>query len=452
MTPQSPTDTESWALLFADHLTEQQRRLEAILPLDGCEQLLIFSGTAKVMFGDDHYYPFVANPYFRRWLPLPFHADCALLLRSGAKPTLFYANPSDFWHLSAGAPEGFWTDGVEIVEIETLDQIGRALTQPASTLFIGEETSLAQQWGLVHCNPEALLHRIDWDSGIKTDYELAALRRASEIAVSGHRAAAQAFAQGGSEFAINQAYLAATDQRESELPYGNIVALNQHAAVLHYQQQDRQAPSQQRSFLIDAGAQCHGYAADITRSYCAQGSEHGSFSALIEAMEALQLQLCAELRAGQCFVELHRRCHQLLAELLIDQRLAFGSVEALVKQGVTRAFFPHGLGHLLGTLVHDAAGRQADLQGTPLPPPTEHPFLRLTRNLETGMVLTIEPGLYFIESLLGPLRQQSAAKLVDWAAVERLTPYGGIRIEDNLRVEQQGAENMTRDAFALIGE
>ena len=443
----------SLELAFPSHFDAQLRLAEALLAENSLEQLLIFSGSPKTLFRDDHQVAFVANPYFRRWLPLPQHANCALLIRAGQQPRLYYYNPTDYWHLSVGSPQGFWTSSVEIVEIDALEQIGKTLLQPERIAFIGEELLLAQQWGISQINPSSILTQLDWASGIKTDYELECLREASLVAAEGHLAAAEAFGEGYGEFGINLAYLAATGQRESQLPYGNIVALNQHAAILHYQQLSLQRPEKSYSFLLDAGAQIYGYAADISRTYVAAGARKhtpagGLFAELIDALDQLQQKLCQQAVAGQCFVALNQRCHQYLAELLSRFDLVRLSPESILEQGITRSFMPHGLGHLLGTLVHDAGGRQADPQGTLLAPPAEHPMLRLTRKLEPGMALTIEPGLYFIEPLLAQLAASPQGGSVNWSMLDKLRCYGGIRIEDNIQVLDGGVENLTRDAFA----
>ena len=120
-----------------------------------------------------------------------------------------------------------------------------------------------------------------------------------------------------------------------------------------------------------------------------------------------------------------------------------------MEAGVTRAFLPHGLGHLLGLQVHDVAGL-IDNDGVPIPRPEGHPALRLTRVLEPGNVLTVEPGLYFIDTLLEKWRAGPDASMIDWDRVDALRPYGGIRIEDNVLVQDDGCDDLTRRAFAEL--
>ena len=109
-----------------------------------------------------------------------------------------------------------------------------------------------------------------------------------------------------------------------------------------------------------------------------------------------------------------------------------------------RTLLPHGLGHFLGLQVHDVAGHQAAPEGGTKEPPARHPFLRTTRTIEEGQVFTIEPGLYFIPMLLREHRAGDTAACFDWDLVDRLTPCGGIRIEDNVLVTADGHRNLTR--------
>src|SRR5690348_16042797 len=121
--------------------------------------------------------------------------------------------------------------------------------------------------------------------------------------------------------------------------------------------------------------------------------------------------------------------------------------ESALESGVTRAFFPHGLGHSIGLQVHDVGGFARNDRGDTVPLPDGHPYLRMTRTLEPGMVVTIEPGLYFIEMLLAELRDKPLAKEIDWHKVEAFKQYGGIRIEDDVVCTEGEPENLTRDAW-----
>jgi len=310
---------------------------------------------------------------------------------------------------------------------------------------VGEVTDDAQAMGIERVNRRTVLNILHYARARKTGYELECMRAASRRAVAGHRAAERAFRRGASEFDIHFDYCRAVGHTESELPYGNIVALNEHAAVLHYQHQSRQAPAEARSFLIDAGATVRGYAADVTRTYASGG---GRFADLIGLVNTMQLDIAGNVRAGVDYAELHLATHERIAGLLKELGLAAGSVEALIREGVTSAFYPHGLGHFLGIQVHDVGGFMADDSGNVIERPPGHPFLRLTRTLEPDQVLTIEPGIYFIDQLLDRLSGTPGDKLIRRDAIDALRAYGGIRIEDNVRVLDEGAENLTRDAFA----
>ena len=243
---------------------------------------------------------------------------------------------------------------------------------------------------------------------------------------------------------IHQAYCEASAQREIELPYLNIVALNEHAAVLHYQNLTHTNPSTPSSFLIDAGASCHGYASDVTRTYCRDAD---AMRALIDSVDTMQQEICDRVEPGLDFVALNATAHTLLAGVLQTHGLIRCTGEEACERGITRTFLPHGLGHLLGLQVHDAGGHMAGPDGSRREPPVEHPMLRLTRTLEPGFVVTIEPGLYFIPSLLEALRVSEHADVIDWRKVDALSRFGGIRIEDDVLVTENGQRNLSRPAL-----
>ncbi len=421
------------------HFDALENRYAEVLAAQGYDRLLIYSGRPARHFGDDQDASFQGYGHFQHWTGQAELTHSWLLVHPGRRPVCYLHAPDDFWHLPAQLPDEAWTERLEVTP-------GRYDEAPPSVAggrlaVIGDVSRETAQTLGAELNPPALLTALDEGRVRKSEYEIACLSEANRMAIFGHRAAREAFLAGGSELDIHLAYLQASRQRESVLPYGNIVGIGSHAAVLHYQHYDTQAPRERYSLLVDAGHRYRGYCADITRTWA--GAEADPlFADLIARMHDIKQRLIAAVAPGVAFVELHERMHRLLGELLVESELVSGSAKAAVESGITRAFCPHGLGHLLGVQVHDVAGRTA-CNGTPLPPPVEHPALRLTRELEAGMVVTIEPGFYFIPLLLAPLRQGTAGHEVNWPLVERLAPHGGIRIEDNVRITAQGAENLT---------
>jgi Xaa-Pro dipeptidase len=163
----------------------------------------------------------------------------------------------------------------------------------------------------------------------------------------------------------------------------------------------------------------------------------------------MQQSLCAGVRPGVDWRDVHLRAHHLAAKLLRDADITTCSAEEAVATGVSSVFLPHGIGHLLGLEVHDVGGFMRSPEGGEIPRPDGHPFLRLTRVLQEGFVVTMEPGIYFIDQLLGAAQSDARGKSINWSRIESLRRFGGIRIEDDLAVTADGCENLTRSAFSL---
>lgn len=438
---------ESLVTLYQEHVKTLQQRAQQVLARHHLDAMLIHSGELLTVFLDDHTYPFKVNPQFKAWVPVTQVPNCWLWIDGVNKPKLWFYSPVDYWHNVEPLPNSFWTGAVEVIGLKNADDIGQQLpAQRQNVAYIGPVAERARQLGFNSdsINPKGVIDFLHYHRAYKTGYELYCMRQAQKIAVTGHRAAKEAFKSGMSEFDINVAYLSATGHRDTDVPYGNIIALNEHAAVLHYTKLDQHVPEQLRSFLIDAGAEYNGYAADLTRSYAANsGSEYAQ---LVKEMNAEELALIGTMKAGVRYSEYHEQMHFRIASLLIKHQLVNGiSAEAMVKDDLTGPFMPHGIGHPLGLQVHDVAGFMQDDRGTHLAAPQQYPYLRCTRMVEAGMVLTIEPGIYFIESLLAPWRAGKFSKHFDWAKIDALKPYGGIRIEDNVVIHAHSVENMTRD-------
>jgi Xaa-Pro dipeptidase len=433
--------------LFAAHIQVIIERTAQALEACGFEGLLVHSGSPLMVFADDRSYPFEVNAPFKVWAPLDA-PDCFVWFVPGQRPVLLLHSPTDYWYRSTAVPHDYWTGQFDIRVCSTPEQARAVLPADLGrTAGIGEDPGGFAGFGLAAVNPAPLVRRLDFPRARKSPYELACLREANRLGVRGHVAAREAFAAGASEFEIELAYLRGCAQREQELPYSPIIALNEAGSTLHYQLLERQAPRERLSMLIDAGAEFAGYASDITRTYAAGA---GEFADLIARMELLQQALCAEVRPGVDWRTLHLQTHERLAKLLKDADLIVCAPEEALARNVTQVFLPHGLGHLLGLEVHDVGGFMQDPAGGEIAQPPGHPHLRLTRVLEPGFVVTMEPGLYFIDTLLEAARADGRQGAINWTRVADLKRYGGIRIEDDLAVTARGHENLTRTAFGAI--
>lgn len=429
---------------FEAHVATQLQRAEQVLERENLELLAIHSGQIKRQFLDDMDYPFKANPLFKAWCPLDDVPHCWLLISRDQRPRLVILQPDDFWHYQPPIMQADWLHVFDVVTIHSPEAIEQVLPyDKVRSAYLGEHIEVAKALGFEHINPDPVLNFLHYHRLFKTDYELECMRQANQIAVRGHHAARQRFMDGGSEFDCLLAYMQASGQGENDAPYGHIIGQNEHAAVLHYMVQSRQrlTPGQRHSMLIDAGASYHGYAADITRTYSAREDEFGE---LVAALDQVTLALIDLLKPGTRFGDLHALAHEQIAKLLYAYGFVKLSPEAIVAQKISQVFLPHGLGHSLGLQVHDVGGTMLDERGTSIPPPPEFPTLRTTRTVEPRQVYTIEPGLYFIDSLLGKLKASPQAKHVDWQRVDAFRRYGGVRIEDNIIVHRERNENMTR--------
>lgn len=431
---------------YPAHLEKVKKRFEMALAAAGFDAVAVFSGSLRSLFLDDMDYPFRVNPHFKYWLPLLHAHDSFVAYVAGQKPVLVYYQPEDYWYLPPAAPSGFWLEHFDIRIIKRPEDAPGALPVARRCVFLGEWQERFKNWGFADVNPEALLNPLHYARAAKTEYELECMRQANAISVKGHRAAEQAFRAGASEFEIHTAFCAACGQTDNELPYHAIIALNEHAATLHYQYWNRNKPARYHSFLIDAAAQVNGYAADVTRTYSAGDDE---FQALIDALDKEQQALVKRVWPETDFKSLHLEAHHAIARLLYDFNFVRLSPDEIATSGISSTFLPHGLGHLLGLQVHDVGGFLANPRGDVIPKPDGHPYLRNTRVLKENFVTTIEPGLYFIPSLLDKLKAGAHARHINWEKVDAFRKYGGIRIEDNVVVKTNGPENLTRDAFKL---
>jgi Xaa-Pro dipeptidase len=421
--------------LHRAHVAQLLRNVATALDKYGFSALVIHSGTPVKRTGaDDQYWPLRPTPHFQHWLPLA-EPGCLLVVVPGRKPVLARPRSQSVWEAPAPPETDHFWDSFEVRESSPELPAGRAA-------FVGDDDAAAAALRIADVNPPDMVRALDALRTVKTPYEVECLAEANRRGARGHEELRRLFHDAdASELELHLAFLAATHQDDAETPYKNIVALGSHAATLHHVSYEKRARPAQ-SLLLDAGACFAGYCSDITRTWVKGGGAAASaFAQLVSGMEAMQQRLCAQVRVGIPYETLHDESHRQVADILREVGISRLPADELVSKGITRAFYPHGLGHSLGLQCHDV--------GCALRPPrADNPWLRNTSDVALGQVFTIEPGLYFIEALLAPLRNSPD---IDWKLVDALRAFGGIRIEDDVVVQQQGIRNLTREVLPVGG-
>jgi Xaa-Pro aminopeptidase len=258
---------------------------------------------------------------------------------------------------------------------------------------------------------------------IKDRHEIEALEKAAAIAAAGHRRAMSVVASGMMEYEL-QAELEAEFRRRGSKRngYDSIVASGENACILHYVSNSRKMRAGD-AVLLDAGAEADYYTADITRCFPVSGKFTEAQAEVYGVVLRAQKAAIRAVGPGKLWNAPHRAAVRAIVSGLLRLRILKGKPSALIKKETYRRWFMHGTSHWLGMDVHDAGG-YLDANGKP-------------RRLRAGMVLTIEPGLYF-------------------GAKDRRVPKKyrgiGIRIEDDVLVTRGGSRVLTTAAPKEIRE
>jgi Xaa-Pro aminopeptidase len=338
---------------------------------------------------------------------------------------------------SDGEPESPTADDLP-AWLETGDRARRALwlgTAPAG-VSVGDGDQLTERLRL----------QLSAVRRPKDGVELGRMRAAQRATRAAFARVAEVLADGVTE---RQAQIeleaAAFRHGAAAMGYDTIIGAGPNAAVLHFMPTGR-VMHRGELVLIDAGAEQLGYVSDITRTFCVGGVMTDTQQELHAIVHAAQRAAIERVRPDVEWRDVHRTAALAIAEGLVAAGILHGNRESLVESGAVGLFFPHGIGHLVGLGVRDA--------GEPLyerrhqPPP--YPNLRIDLPLEPGMVVTVEPGVYFVPALLqDPERRARHRDEVDWSRVDRMLRFGGIRIEDNLLVTADSHEVITADVPVL---
>ena len=280
----------------------------------------------------------------------------------------------------------------------------------------------------------------------KDAVELARMRAAERATRAGFAAVAPLIEPGRSERELQIELEAAFFRGSADcLAFDTIVGSGPNSAVLHFPPTSRRLADGEL-VLIDAGAEYRGYASDVTRTYPASGRftpEQQEVYEIVAAALARATECCS---AGTEWRDVHRTAALVIAEGLVELGLLRGEPESLVERGAQALFFPHGVGHMVGLGIRDAGevlrGREQPEDGSPR--------LRVDLPLLPGHVFTVEPGIYFVPALLedADLRERHR-DAVHWERAEAMLGFGGIRIENNVLITDDGHEVLTADVPLL---
>jgi len=275
----------------------------------------------------------------------------------------------------------------------------------------------------------------------KNDDEVAEIEEALGVTARMFDAAMRATRVGARESTVAAAAQAIALAEERAQAYLPIVTV--HGEVLHNETQSATLEENQ-ILLMDAGAEsARFYASDITRAWPVRGRFDDRQRGVYEVVLRAQQAAIDAIQPDVAYRDIHLGAARVIAEGLTDLGVMRGSPEDAVAAGAHALFFPHGLGHMLGIDVHDMEDLGEENVGYAADQTRSEQFglsaLRLARPLEPGFVVTVEPGVYFIPGLIDKWEAEGEqSEFLDYAAIEKMRDLGGIRIEDDVLVTEEG--------------
>ncbi len=246
----------------------------------------------------------------------------------------------------------------------------------------------------------------------KSRSEIAAMRRSAKVAVKAHKRAMQMTRPGLHEYEVEAEFIHEFRKHDARYSYSPIVATGGNACTLHYVDNSAQLEDGQL-LLIDAGCELDYYASDITRTFPVNGRFSPEQRAIYEIVLEAQLAAIDKTRRDNHWNEPHDAAVKVITKGLRKLGLLEGTLPKLIKDGAYRRFYMHRTGHWIGMDVHDVGDYKVGDDW---------------RLLESGMVTTVEPGIYIPNTRKVPAR---------WRNI-------GVRIEDDVAVTSAGPDVLTK--------
>ena len=293
----------------------------------------------------------------------------------------------------------------------------------------------------VNESSKELIQSVIQQRSIKTEEEITEIEQALEVTAKLHKMAMRSTKPG-----VKEQYIVGQIEGDA-LSHGRRLAypviFSVRGEILHNNEYKNVMQSGQLT-LNDSGAESpmH-YASDITRTFPVDGKftdRQKEIYQIVFDMQEASFTFCSP---GKSYKDAHLEAAKIAVRGLKALGLMKGDVRKAVEAGAHALFFPHGLGHMLGLDVHDMEGLGEDLVGYNDDADRSDQFglayLRLAKTLEPGFVLTVEPGIYFIPHLIGKWQSEKKhEEFIHYDALDSYCDFGGIRIEDNIVITENG--------------
>ncbi|GKT81014.1 metallopeptidase family M24 [Colletotrichum tofieldiae] len=450
--------------------------------LNASDGLVFLPGEPSRSYEDSDMGPAFRQRRYFYYLSGANFADCAVTYELASDRLILWI-PYVLWFGSTpGISECLKQFDVDDVRYTT--QLNKFLYRhlaPGSTLYVihADQVPLHgdffQSAAEVRIDATSLQPAMDQARVVKTDYEVAMIRKATAVSAAAHRRVAEKLLRLENESeveAIFQAWCTTSGAREQS--YAIIAGSGKNASTLHYDANNE--PLEGRELVVfDAGCEWHCYASDITRTLPISGKFSAEAKAVYDIVARMQDECISFIRPGTLFFDLHVHASRVAQQGLLKLGVLKGDPAEVWGAGTVAAFFPHGLGHHVGLEVHDVSGRERLLllnnvmggqggrvgkrevitpemlgameQAAASGAAAAAPY-RGRQYLRKNMIVTVEPGIYFCREYIEGyfLSNPRHARFINKTVLERYYRVGGVRIEDDILVTDDGYENLSTGA------
>jgi Xaa-Pro aminopeptidase len=419
--------------------SEFARRRKQLMRMAGRDAIVIVAAAPQRIRNNDSHYPFRQDSDFHYLTGFP-EPDAVLALipgRAHGEAILFCRERDperERWDGKRAGPEGAVAQhGMDdAFPIDDVDDILPGLIEGRSRVYyhFGRDTEFdlkLMSWvNRVRAEIKtgarpphefvALGHALHDLRLYKSRAELRVMKRAAKIAAQAHLRAMRVARPGLTEAAIEAEVQHTFRSQHAVAAYEPIVGAGANACVLHYRANN--APLNAGDLLLlDAGAEFECYASDITRTFPVSGRYTPEQRVIYDIVLDAQLAAIAQARPGNSWIAPHDAAVRTITKGLIKIGLIKGTLDQALRSEAYRAFFMHKTGHWIGLDVHDVGDYRIDGE---------------YRELEPGMVMTVEPGIYIAPDMKGVDKR--------WRGI-------GVRIEDDVVVTKSAPEVITEDAI-----